>query len=54
MKDIETAVNAWYKQWLEINDQYMEDFDSELYKALPHLMFTYCTHSSTYILIGER
>lgn len=39
-KDLENAVNAWYKQWLLTNDPFKEDFEDELYKVLPNHKFT--------------
>lgn len=39
-QNIETLVNLWYGQWLNTHEPYEDDFDAELYKALPNLIFT--------------
>ena len=54
MKDLETAVNKWYQEWLKANDPFEEDFDSELYQAFPSIIFSHDPHNYTYSIIGDR
>lgn len=52
---IEIAVNAWYQAYERVGIHYSQlSFDEQLLEKLPNLVFTYCTHTNTYILIGER
>lgn len=50
-EEIQLAINLWYKEWLQINDPFEEDFEVLLVKYFPDMIFTYDTHSLNYILI---
>jgi len=50
-EEIEIAVNAWYNQWLLINDPFEEDFESELERTFPHLKFTLLPNQNQWILL---
>ncbi len=51
MSDLETIVNKWYLEWLNLHDQFEDDFESELQRALPHLSFTLNLKTAEWLLI---
>ena len=51
---LQDVVNAWYKQWTKLHDPFNDDFEKELYEALPYQQFTLDVRNDYWILIGER
>lgn len=38
--ELETLANAFYTEWLKINDPFIEDFEFELVKLTPNIQWS--------------